>query len=194
MAGKIDNNTLRSLVVNCRDRGMTYQEISNMLRSEYGVVRTRQAVQQMYVRATNVPKVSDIGDDVVDKIIKLSSFGYSTDEIIESIGRNTVSKSMLMEIISRNMAHIQTRSNAIMARVVDMVKSDMNYSAMKAAISYGSYTIKDAKLKEFIECAAFTSIMNTFNSVSERLAGITGDKTSVARLQLKVEAAMSKYK
>ena len=47
MAGKIDNNTLRSLVVNCRDRGMTYQEISNMLRSEYGVVRTRQAVQQM---------------------------------------------------------------------------------------------------------------------------------------------------
>lgn len=194
MAGKIDNNTLRSLVVNCRDRGMTYQEISNMLHSEYGVVRTRQAVQQMYVRATNVPKVSDIGDDVVDKIIKLSSFGYSTDEIVESIGRNTVSKSMLMEIISRNMAHIQTRSNAIMARVVDMVKSDMNYSAMKAAISYGSYTIKDAKLKEFIECAAFTSIMNTFNSVSERLVGITGDKTSVARLQLKVEAAMSKYK
>lgn len=194
MAGKIDNNTLRSLVVNCRDRGMTYQEISNMLRSEYGVVRTRQAVQQMYVRATNVPKVSDIGDDVVDKIIKLSSFGYSADEIIESIGRNTVSKSMLMEIISRNRAHIQTRSNAIMARVVDMVKSDMNYSAMKAAISYGSYTIKDAKLKEFIECAAFTSIMNTFNSVSERLVGITGDKTSVARLQLKVEAAMSKYK
>lgn len=194
MAGKIDNNTLRSLVVNCRDRGMTYQEISNMLRSEYGVVRTRQAVQQMYVRATNVPKVSDIGDDVVDKIIKLSSFGYSTDEIVESIGRNTVSKSMLMEIISRNRAHIQTRSNAIMARVVDMVKSDMNYSAMKAAISYGSYTIKDAKLKEFIECAAFTSIMTTFNSVSERLVNITGDKTSVARLQLKVEAAMSKYK
>ena len=194
MAGKIDNNTLRSLVVNCRDRGMTYQEISNMLRSEYGVVRTRQAVQQMYVRATNVPKASDIGDDVVDKIIKLSSFGYSTDEIVESIGRNTVSKSMLMEIISRNRAHIQTRSNAIMARVVDMVKSDMNYSAMKAAISYGSYTIKDAKLKEFIECAAFTSIMNTFNSVSERLVGITGDKTSAARLQLKVEAAMSKYK
>lgn len=194
MAGKIDNNTLRSLVVNCRDRGMTYQEISNMLRYEYGVVRTRQAVQQMYVRATNVPKVSDIGDDVVDKIIKLSSFGYSTDEIIESIGRNTVSKSMLMEIISRNRAHIQTRSNAIMARVVDMVKSDMNYSAMKAAISYGSYTIKDAKLKEFIECAAFTSIMNTFNNVSERLVSITGDKTSVARLQLKVEAAMSKYK
>lgn len=194
MAGKIDNNTLRSLVVNCRDRGMTYQEISNMLRSEYGVVRTRQAVQQMYVRATNVPKASDIGDDVVDKIIKLSSFGYSTDEIIESIGRNTVSKSMLMEIISRNRAHIQTRSNAIMARVVDMVKSDMNYSAMKAAISYGSYTIKDAKLKEFIECAAFTSIMNTFNSVSERLVVITGDKTSAARLQLKVEAAMSKYK
>lgn len=194
MAGKIDNNTLRSLVVNCRDRGMTYQEISNMLHSEYGVVRTRQAVQQMYVRATNVPKVSDIGDDVVDKIIKLSSFGYSTDEIVESIGRNTVSKSMLMEIISRNRAHIQTRSNAIMARVVDMVKSDMNYSAMKAAISYGSYTIKDAKLKEFIECAAFTSIINTFNSVSERLVGITGDKTSAARLQLKVEAAMSKYK
>lgn len=194
MAGKIDNNTLRSLVVNCRDRGMTYQEISNMLRSEYDVVRTRQAVQQMYVRATNVPKVSDIGDDVVDKIIKLSSFGYSTDEIVESIGKNTVSKSMLMEIISRNRAHIQTRSNAIMARVVDMVKSDMNYSAMKAAISYGSYTIKDAKLKEFIECAAFTSIMNTFNSVSERLVSITGDKTSVARLQLKVEAAMSKYK
>lgn len=194
MAGKIDNNTLRSLVVNCRDRGMTYQEISNMLHSDYGVVRTRQAVQQMYVRATNVPKVSDIGDDVVDKIIKLSSFGYSTDEIIESIGRNTVSKSMLMEIISRNRAHIQTRSNAIMARVVDMVKSDMNYSAMKAAISYGSYAIKDTKLKEFIECAAFTSIMNTFNSVSERLVGITGDKTSVARLQLKVEAAMSKYK
>ena len=194
MAGKIDNNTLRSLVVNCRDRGMTYQEISNMLRSEYGVVRTRQAVQQMYVRATNVPKVSDIGDDVVDKIIKLSSFGYSTDEIVESIGRNTVSKSMLMEIISRNRAHIQTRSNAIMARVVDMVKSDMHYSAMKAAISYGSYTIKDAKLKEFIECAAFTSIMNTFNNVSERLVGITGDKTSAARLQLKVEAAMSKYK
>lgn len=194
MAGKIDNNTLRSLVVNCRDRGMTYQEISNMLRSEYGVVRTRQAVQQMYVRATNVPKAADIGDDVVDKIIKLSSFGYSTDEIIESIGRNTVSKSMLMEIISRNRAHIQTRSNAIMARVVDMVKSDMNYSAMKAAISYGSYTIKDAKLKEFIECAAFTSIMNTFNNVSERLVSITGDKTSVARLQLKVEAAMSKYK
>lgn len=194
MAGKIDNNTLRSLVVNCRDRGMTYQEISNMLHSEYGVVRTRQAVQQMYVRATNVPKVSDIGDDVVDKIIKLSSFGYSTDEIVESIGRNTVSKSMLMEIIRRNRAHIQTRSNAIMARVVDMVKSDMNYSAMKAAISYGSYTIKDAKLKEFIECAAFTSIMNTFNSVSDRLVGITGDKTSAARLQLKVEAAMSKYK
>lgn len=194
MAGKIDNNTLRSLVVNCRDRGMTYQEISNMLHSEYGVIRTRQAVQQMYVRATNVPKVSDIGDDVVDKIIKLSSFGYSTDEIVESIGRNTVSKSMLMEIISRNRAHIQTRSNAIMARVVDMVKSDMNYSAMKAAISYGSYTIKDAKLKEFIECAAFTSIINTFNSVSERLVGITGDKTSAARLQLKVEAAMSKYK
>lgn len=194
MAWKIDNNTLRSLVVNCRDRGMTYQEISNMLHSEYGVVRTRQAVQQMYVRATNVPKVSDIGDDVVDKIIKLSSFGYSTDEIVESIGRNTVSKSMLMEIISRNRAHIQTRSNAIMARVVDMVKSDMNYSAMKAAISYGSYTIKDAKLKEFIECAAFTSIINTFNSVSERLVGITGDKTSAARLQLKVEAAMSKYK
>lgn len=194
MAGKIDNNTLRSLVVNCRDRGMTYQEISNMLRSEYGVVRTRQAVQQMYVRATNVPKVSDIGDDVVDKIIKLSSFGYSTDEIVESIGRNTVSKSMLMEIISRNRAHIQTRSNAIMARVVDMVKSDMNYSAMKAAISYGGYTIKDTKLKEFIECAAFTSIMNTFNNVSERIVSITGDKTSVARLQLKVEAAMSKYK
>ncbi len=194
MVRKIDNNTLRSLVVNCRDRGMTYQEISNMLASEYGVVRTRQAVQQMYVRATNVPKVTDIGEDVVDKVIRLSSLGYSTEEIIESIGSNTVSKSMLMELVNRNRAHIQTRSNALLARVVDMIKSDMNYSAMKAAISYGSYTIKDSKLKELIECAAFTSVMNTFSNVSDRLVSITGDKTSAARLQLKVEAAMSKYK
>ena len=50
---KMDKETLRRVVINLRDSGLTFQAISDTLMTKYGVKRTKQAVRDLYYRSTN---------------------------------------------------------------------------------------------------------------------------------------------
>ena len=49
----MDSKTLKAFVIEHKDKGLSYQDISDKLREDFNIIRSRQALQGIYTRAMN---------------------------------------------------------------------------------------------------------------------------------------------
>ena len=101
----VDTRTIKNLVVNMRDSGMTYQAISEQLDKGYGIKRTRQALNRMYKRAKETELATNNGKllacDIINIYCLVGSAQATVDEM-QHLGINVTYSNVLSIIKSED--------------------------------------------------------------------------------------------
>ena len=180
----MDNDTLKALVIEYKESGMTYQEIADKLASDYNVERTRQALQGMYTRAVRKVNTEDEKARMAEMadIINIFCLGYNrkeTTEIVSGLGHD-VNYNKVVNTIRENEDYVKSVEDAISERLSTMVQGALSIDELRDVIIYKGILPKKKKLDEYIAEAYKIIIRQDINKRLARIYQFTED-TTIAR-------------
>lgn len=86
----MDKTTLKSIIIDLKDKGYTYQDISSILDTRYDIQMSRQAINGMYKRTMEKINNTSITQSVLIKIdiVNYRALGLSPKEIKDILEKN----------------------------------------------------------------------------------------------------------
>lgn len=176
----MDNKTLKALVVEYKDGGYTYQEISDKLQAEYGLNRSRQALQGMYQRA--------IKDNSTDKqkerlialadIVNIYCLGYNMSEVkdmVNDLGYSLTYNDVVITIKEQK-EYIEEVQKSLIEIVEHRIKESKYITDLNGAISYKGIMPTTKQLKFYVTEAYKVIISKDFSDTLLRVHEFTDDK------------------
>lgn len=148
----VDTRTIKNLVVNMRDSGMTYQAISEQLDKGYGIKRTRQALNRMYKRAKETELATNNGKllacDIANIYCLVGSAQATVDEM-QHLGIN-VAYSNVLSIIKSEDKYIKSIEKSILDKVIAAISSEYSRDKIRELLSYKGVLISNKRLDSYI--------------------------------------------
>lgn len=148
----VDTRTLKNLVVNMRDSGMTYQAISEQLDKRYDIKRTRQALNRMYKRAKEAELTNNNGKllacDIINIYCLVGSAQATVDEM-QHLGIN-VAYSSVLSIIKSEDKYIKSIEKSILDKIIAAIDSEYSRDKIKELLSYKGVLISNKRLDSYI--------------------------------------------
>ena len=175
----LDIGTLKSIVCNLRERGMTFQEISDTLKSQYGVERSRQAVQSLYSRCLKKVDNDETMYNILLKrhISSLAALGYNASEITSILDKNfgiveTYNKiNTRYKVVGRQ---IFDTEQVIKSKINDMIDAGVDSQIIKASLDYEDIHIKDTKFNSYISSVMYEKIRQGIMNCLYKTYKLTG--------------------
>lgn len=158
-----DAGTIKSMVVVMRNSGMTFQEISDKLASEYGIYRSRQALHGLYTRATKPQEpVSSEEAKIVADVINIHCLGYNMTEVanlMANIGM-PVSYNKVNSIIHKYIGYAESVKEAMLCKAIDIVKYETDRDKIMAHFTYKGVPITKRQFAHLIG-RAFSQVIDS---------------------------------
>lgn len=181
----MDMKTLKALVVECRNSGMTYREISEKLAEEYGIIRSRQSLQGLYKRA-----IKNIDEEEKDKnipiadIVNLHCLGYNRKEITDIINKMGYKLNYhdVVLTIKEQDEYIKEVEESIVDRVVNLLNDGYDRFSISYSIQYKNKNIEDKKLDDYLTRAYYKIILQNIKNDLKNVYEITDNKGIVKSL------------
>lgn len=176
----LDKESIKRIIVQLRAEDKSFQEISDILLKDYGILRTRQAVQGIFSRVMNANE--DNLDDLVVKldIWNLYQLGYNKEQIIGFIQTWYPGKpitlyklQMLVENSSNNLKSIE---NEQLKLINKGLKQGLDCDDIKAWLSYKSVDIKDTRFKELLKKNVTLNLEEHIKDEAAKIMELTGDR------------------
>lgn len=184
----MDKRTLKSIIIGLKesDKSITYQKISNILASRYGVHMTRQAVNGMYKRAMTDKEVIHRKELILatNDIIVYYLLGYSNRQIkgILADANQDVSIGDIDYIISNNSEHIVEVERTIIDKIVRGLSRGQTLIDIGEAIQYNGKHATKIQLKRLIRKAAQTLLLRSNVKILSDIYNSVGDKQLVKEI------------
>ena len=150
----IDN--IKKMVLELRENGKSYSEISNILEKEHGIRRTRQSVWALYNREKRKQDIIDVEDR---NILVYSVLGYSAEEI-KVLSDSKLSIADIQRIIDSNYKEIDNIYNNLVSNVEKTIKRHQKVSR----ITYEGSLIKQSVFNKILDDAGLGYIKNKIKS------------------------------
>ena len=179
-------NTLKSIICNLREQGLSFQEISDKLYSEYGITRSRQAVQSLYSRSDKI-KSKTSGDydlNLMVDAINVYALGYNmtkVHEVLQSFGYD-ISYQKVIALIKDSSKYMRSIEDTMINNLEHMIDNDMSVLAMKASLSYKGIQVKPDRLNYLINQVIIAKIKANANEWITKSYRITGDRQATKEL------------
>ena len=156
----MDKYTLKSIIIDFKNKGCTFQDISNRLEVEYGIKMSRQAVHGMYTRATS-DKQMDKNIDILIATADIYNYyvlGYSARQIKNILDNNKIKLSIkdIENKINEGSQSIEEIRENSLNTVIDCIKKnkDMEFiinSLVYKGIHPSKYVIEELMLNASTE-------------------------------------------
>ena len=131
---------MRSLILDLRAEGKSFQDISNILENEYSIKKSRQAICAMYNRLTSDTALNKNADELLrtSDILNYKAIGLSTEQIRKIISANgyEATSYYIEDIIKQNTSYSKRILTEQVAKVADILRRNGDYDAMIMALSY----------------------------------------------------------
>lgn len=199
----MDNETLKSLILQYRDSGMTYQEISDKLVSEYGIMKSRQAIQGLYKRTVqNLKSDSDKIKRLREAdVVNLYCLGYNMSEVqrlMEDLGYD-ISYSEVNRIIKRYKKeddYIKEVEDSIVSRIRDVADKVSSIDDIINNVNYKGVPIKKEKVLEYLVEAYKNKIIDKIREDLIKIYEFTDSKEAVKKIidDLKLDIKINELK
>jgi hypothetical protein len=199
----MDNETLKSLILQYRDSGMTYQEISDKLVSEYGIMKSRQAIQGLYKRTVqNLKSDSDKIKRLREAdVVNLYCLGYNMSEVqrlMEDLGYD-ISYSEVNRIIKRYKKeddYIKEVEDSIVSRIRDIADKVSSIDDIINNVNYKGVSIKKEKVLEYLVEAYKNKIIDRIREDLIKIYEFTDSKGAVKKIidDLKLDIKINELK
>ena len=179
----MDKRALKSTIIELKEKGLSYQNISDILAREYDVKMSRQAVGGMYNRATsdeNIVKNKELILTTVD-IINYNCIGLSNSEIKETLNKlgYRVSLSDIEYTLNINKEYKKSIEMLIIKKIIKGLKSGNGIDEIKSNITYNGLFVTDSRLKALMKLTAEQMINEQSKKVLDSIYNATDDKSLV---------------
>lgn len=187
----MSKNELKVLIIRLRDSGCSYGEISNVLKSEYGIEMSRQSVCGMYTRSVSKGKEKEVNR--LD-VIMYSVLGYSPLDIREILKDNTeygLSAMDIKDIIAESRELIKENRDRKVRTLARALYDGTDSTGVNNILSYNNKVAKKDEYKQLL-CDATEIIMKELAATTyAQLFKATGNRDIVKRAMTQVGLEVS---
>lgn len=187
----MSKNELKVLIIRLRDSGCSYGEISNVLKSEYGIEMSRQSVCGMYTRSVSKGKEKEVNR--LD-VIMYSVLGYSPLDIREILKDNTeysLSAMDIKDIIAESRELIKENRDRKVRTLARALYNGIDRLGVNNILSYNNKVAKKDEYKQLL-CDATEIIMKELAATTyAQLFKATGNRDIVKRAMTQVGLEVS---
>ena len=187
----MSKNELKALIIRLRDNGCSYGEISNVLKSEYGIEMSRQSVCGMYTRSVSKGKEKEVNR--LD-VIMYSALGYSPLDIREILKDNTEYSLSAMDIkdsIAESRELIKENRDRKVRTLARALYDGTDNAGVNNILSYNNRVAKKDEYRQLL-CDATEIIMRELAATTyAQLFKATGNRDIVKKAMNQVGLEIS---
>ena len=187
----MSKNELKALIIRLRDNGCSYGEISNVLKSEYGIEMSRQSVCGMYTRSVSKGKEKEVNR--LD-VIMYSVLGYSPLDIREILKDNTeygLSAMDIKDIIAESREIIKENRDRKVRTLTRALYDGTDSAGINNILSYNNRVAKKDEYRQLL-CDATEIIMRELAATTyAQLFKATGNRDIVKKAMTQVGLEIS---
>lgn len=176
----MDMQTLKSIIIELRNQGMTFQEIADTLKQNYGIVKTRQAISGLYNRA----KIAATYDEQTQKLVRdivntycLVDNATQVAEELHNMGQDIPYRKVL-DIINKETEYINSVRDTIVA-TMEARLPDIKDIRELMGIQYKNVTISTKRFNEYFEEACKHHIKSSILGNLQTIYKLTSNKGMV---------------
>ena len=179
----MDKRALKSTIIELKESGLSFQNISDVLAKEYDIHMSRQAVCGMYNRATSDEVINKNKELILttEDIVNYNSIGlsnYEIKEVLDKLGYS-ITLSDIEYILSINTEYKKSVEMELVQKIVRGLKLGNEITEIKEKVTYKGLTITDSKLKTLLKISAEQMIYEQSKKVLASIYNATDDKTLV---------------
>jgi DNA-binding transcriptional MerR regulator len=179
----MNKDVTKSLIVELKEGGKSFQEISDILLKDYKIKMSRQAVCGMYKRT--------IANDTLNKnkelilltndICHWSAIGLNSKEIKDELAKYDydVTIRKIDNIIENNSETIETIREKLTEYVSELLNNNSELDNIIRAISFKRVKPKNKELMDIIEKATMTLVKDSVTTVLANVYSITERKNLI---------------
>lgn len=179
----MDKRALKSTIIELKESGLSFQNISDVLAKEYDIHMSRQAVCGMYNRATSDEVINKNKELILttEDIVNYNSIGLSNCEIKEVLNKlgYSITLSDIEYILSINTEYRKSVEMELVQKIIRGLKLGNEIAEIKEKVTYKGLTITDSKLKTLLKISAEQMIYEQSKKVLASIYNATDDKALV---------------
>ena len=179
----MDKRALKSTIIELKESGLSFQNISDILAKEYDIHMSRQAVCGMYNRATSDEVINKNKELILttEDIVNYNSIGlsnYEIKEVLDKLGYS-ITLSDIEYILSINTEYKKSVEMELVQKIVRGLKIGNEIAEIKEKVTYKGLNITDNKLKTLLKISAEQMIYAQSKKVLASIYNATDDKALV---------------
>lgn len=179
----MDKRALKSTIIELKESGLSFQNISDILAKDYDIHMSRQAVCGMYNRATSDEVINKNKELILttEDIVNYNSIGLSNCEIKEVLNKlgYSITLSDIEYILSINTEYRKSVEMELVQKIIRGLKLGNEIAEIKEKVTYKGLSITDNKLKTLLKISAEQMIYEQSKKVLASIYNATDDKTLV---------------
>lgn len=179
----MDKRALKSTIIELKESGLSFQNISDVLAKEYDIHMSRQAVCGMYNRATSDEVINKNKELILttEDIVNYNSIGLSNSEIKEVLAKlgYSITLSDIEYILSINIDYKKSVEMELVQKIIRGLKIGNEITEIKAKLTYKGLNVTDNKLKSLLKMSAEQMIYEQSKKVLASIYNATDDKALV---------------
>lgn len=179
----MDKRALKSTIIELKESGLSFQNISDVLAKEYDIHMSRQAVCGMYNRATSDEVINKNKELILatEDIVNYNSIGlsnYEIKEVLDKLGYS-ITLSDIEYILSINTEYKKSVEMELVQKIIRGLKLGNEIAEIKEKVTYKGLSITDSKLKALLKISAEQMIYEQSKKVLASIYNATDDKALV---------------
>lgn len=179
----MDKRALKSTIIELKESGLSFQNISDILAKDYDIHMSRQAVCGMYNRATSDEVINKNKELILttEDIVNYNSIGlsnYEIKEVLDKLGYS-ITLSDIEYILSINTEYKKSVEMELVQKIIRGLKLGNEIAEIKEKVTYKGLSITDNKLKTLLKISAEQMIYEQSKKVLASIYNATDDKTLV---------------
>lgn len=179
----MDKRALKSTIIELKESGLSFQNISDILAKDYDIHMSRQAVCGMYNRATSDEVINKNKELILttEDIVNYNSIGLSNCEIKEVLNKlgYSITLSDIEYILSINTEYKKSVEMELVQKIIRGLKLGNEIAEIKEKVTYKGLSITDNKLKALLKISAEQMIYEQSKKVLASIYNATDDKALV---------------
>lgn len=179
----MDKRALKSTIIELKESGLSFQNISDILAKDYDIHMSRQAVCGMYNRATSDEVINKNKELILttEDIVNYNSIGLSNCEIKEVLNKlgYSITLSDIEYILSINTEYKKSVEMELVQKIIRGLKLGNEIAEIRAKITYKGLSVTDNKLKSLLKISAEQMIYEQSKKVLASIYNATDDKALV---------------
>ena len=191
----MDKRTIKSVILDLRNKGNSFQDISDVLKSEYNVSMSRQAICGMYKRLTsedNVKNNFNLMVSTVD-IVNYSVIGLDAYRIKDILVSRNIDLSLIniKNTLADNASSMHDFYTEMLRVVSSKIRLGEDLESIRTALAYKGEKPTESVMKALLLDYATLEIRENAARTVAKIYNLTDDKTLVKKINTKFNLDVS---